>query len=287
MKAIYKKELQSYFHSFLGPLLIGAFLLLLGIYFAVYDLFMGYPYIGYALSSVTFLFLIAIPVLCMKILAEERHQKTDQLILTSPVSVTGIVLGKFLALATIFAIPVGLVSLYPVVMSFFGTVDIGKSYLAVFGFLLYGLASIAVCVFISSLTESQVIAAVLTFVLLFAFYMMNGISSFFSKTSMSTCVTFGLLILAAAIIVYTMIKNVLISAAVGVIGEVILVIVYLLKSSIFEGGIQKVLDIFNLSGHFDNFTNNIFDIKGIVYFLSVIAVCLFLTMQSILKRRWN
>lgn len=182
MKAIYKKELQSYFHSFLGPLFIGAFLLLLGIYFAVYDLFMGYPYIGYALSSVTFLFLIAIPVLCMKILAEERHQKTDQLILTSPVSVTGIVLGKFLALATIFAIPVGLVSLYPVVMSFFGTVDIGKSYLAVFGFLLYGLASIAVCVFISSLTESQVIAAVVSFGVLFFGYIVNGLCSMISST---------------------------------------------------------------------------------------------------------
>ena len=124
-------------------------------------------------------------------------------------------------------------------------------------------------------------------VLLFAFYMMNGISSFFSQTSMSTCVAFGLLILAAAIIIYTMIKNVLISAVIGVIGEVILVIIYVVKSSIFEGGIQKVLDVFNLSGHFDNFTSNIFDIKGIVYFLSVIAVCLFLTTQSILKRRWN
>ena len=182
MKAIYKKELQSCFHSFLGPLFIGAFLLLLGIYFAVYDLFMGYPYIGYALSSVTFLFLIAIPVLCMKILAEERHQKTDQLILTAPVSVTGIVLGKFLALATIFAIPVGLVSLYPVVMSFFGTVDIGKSYLSVFGFLLYGLASIAVCVFISSLTESQVIAAVVSFGVLFFGYIVNGLCSMISST---------------------------------------------------------------------------------------------------------
>ncbi len=182
MKAIYKKELQSYFHSFLGPLFIGAFLLLLGIYFAVYDLFMGYPYIGYALSSVTFLFLIAIPVLCMKILAEERHQKTDQLILTSPVSVTGIVLGKFFALATIFAIPVALVSLYPVVMSFFGTVDIGKSYLAVFGFLLYGLASIAVCVFISSLTESQVIAAVVSFGVLFFGYIVSGLCSMISST---------------------------------------------------------------------------------------------------------
>ena len=95
------------------------------------------------------------------------------------------------------------------------------------------------------------------------------------------------LILVAAIILYTMIKNALISAIAAVIGEVILVVIYVVKSSVFEGGIQKVLNIFNLSGHFDNFTSNIFDIKGIVYFLSVIAVCLFLTMQSISKRRWN
>ena len=117
--------------------------------------------------------------------------------------------------------------------------------------------------------------------------MMNGISSFFSQASMSTAVAFGLLILAAAIIIYTMIKNVLISAVVGIIGEVALVIVYLVKSSIFQGGIQKVLDVFNLSGHYENFTNGVFDITGIVYFISVSAVCLFLTTQSIQKRRWN
>ena len=101
MKAIYKRELQSYFHSFLGALFIGATLILIGIYFSVYNLFMGYPYIGYALSSVVFLFLISIPVLCMRILAEERHQKTDQLILTAPVSVGKIVLGKYFAMAAI------------------------------------------------------------------------------------------------------------------------------------------------------------------------------------------
>ena len=117
--------------------------------------------------------------------------------------------------------------------------------------------------------------------------MMNGISSFFSETAMSTCVTFGILIIALSLMIYSMIKNAVISGAVCVIGEVALIIIYVVKSSIFEGGIQKVLDVFNLSGHFDNFTSNIFDIKGIVYFLSVIAVCLFLTTQSILKRRWN
>ena len=287
MLAIYKRELKSYLTSMVGYLFMFFVLLIAGIYFSAYQLSAAYPKFEYTLNAMTFVFLIAVPILTMRVLAEERKQKTDQLLLTSPVSVSGIVMGKYLALVTIYAIPIAVLATYPLIMSKFGTVAFGSAYTALLGFFLLGSANIAIGVFFSAITESQVIAAVLTFVFLFAFYMMNGISSFFSKTSMSTCVTFGLLILAAAIIVYTMIKNVLISAAVGVIGEVILVIVYLLKSSIFEGGIQKVLDIFNLSGHFDNFTNNIFDIKGIVYFLSVIAVCLFLTMQSILKRRWN
>lgn len=287
MTAIYKRELKSYLTSMVGYLFIFFVLVLTGIYFSAYQLSAAYPKFETTLSAVTFVFLIGVPILTMRVLAEERKQKTDQLLLTAPVSVGNIVTGKYLALVTVYAIPILVLCTYPLIMSKFGTVDFGTAYTAILGFFLLGCANIAIGLFMSALTESQVIAAVLTFVLLFAFYMMNGISSFFSKTSMSTCVTFGLLILAAAIIVYTMIKNVLISAAVGVIGEVILVIVYLLKSGIFEGGIQKVLDIFNLSGHFDNFTNNIFDIKGIVYFLSVIAVCLFLTMQSILKRRWN
>lgn len=287
MTAIYKRDLKSYLTSMVGYLFIFFILVLAGIYFSAYQLSAAYPKFEYTLSAVTFVFLIGVPILTMRVLAEERKQKTDQLLLTAPVSVGNIVIGKYLALVTVYAIPILVMCTYPLIMSKFGTVAFGSAYTAILGFFLLGCANIAIGVFMSALTESQVIAAVLTFVLLFAFYMMNGISSFFSKTSMSTCVTFGLLILAAAIILYTMIKNALISAIAAVIGEVILVVVYVVKSSVFEGGIQKVLNVFNLSGHFDNFTSNIFDIKGIVYFLSVIAVCLFLTMQSISKRRWN
>ena len=287
MTAIYKRELKSYLTSMVGYLFIFFILVLTGIYFSAYQLSAAYPKFEYTLSAVTFVFLIGVPILTMRVLAEERKQKTVQLLLTAPVSVGNIVIGKYLALVTVYAIPILVMCTYPLIMSKFGTVAFGSAYTAILGFFLLGCANIAIGVFMSALTESQVIAAVLTFVLLFAFYMMNGISSFFSKTSMSTCVTFGLLILAAAIILYTMIKNALISAIAAVIGEVILVVIYVVKSSVFEGGIQKVLNIFNLSGHFDNFTSNIFDIKGIVYFLSVIAVCLFLTMQSISKRRWN
>ena len=287
MTAVYKRELRSYITSMTGYLFIFFILLLTGIYFSAYQLDIAYPKFEYTLSAMTFVFLICVPILTMRTLAEERKQKTDQLLLTSPVSVGKIIMGKYLALVTVFAVPMAIICLYPLVMSKFGDISFGTAYTAVLGFFLLGCANLAIGVFISSLTESQVIAAVLTFVLLFAFFMMNGISSFFSEGSLSTCITFGLLILAVSIIIYSMIKNFVISALVCVIGEVILAAVYMINSSFFAGGIQKVLQIFNLSGHFDNFANGIFDINGIVYYLSVIAVCVFLTVQSIVKRRWN
>ena len=287
MTAVYKRELRSYLTSMVGYLFIFFILLLTGIYFSAYQLAAAYPKFEYTLSALTFVFLISVPILTMRVLAEERKQKTDQLLLTAPVSVGQIVLGKYLALVTIFAIPMVIMCFYPLLMSKFGTVSFAGAYTGILGFFLLGCANLAIGVFVSSLTESQVIAAVLTFVFLFAFYMMNGISSFFSQTSMSTAVAFGLLIVAIAIIIYTMIKNVLISVVIGAVGEIALVIVYVVKSSIFQGGIQKVLNVFNLSGHYDNFTKGVFDVTGIVYFISVIAICLFLTMQSIQKRRWN
>ena len=287
MTAIYKRELRSYLTSMIGYIFIFFILLLTGIYFSAYQLSAAYPKFEYTLSALTFVFLISVPILTMRILAEELKQKTDQLLLTSPVSVEKIVMGKYLALVTVFAIPMAIICFYPLLMTKFGTVSLGTAYTAILGFFLLGCANLAVGVFISSLTESQVIAAVLTFILLFAFYMMNGISSFFSEGALSTCITFGLLILAAAIIIYTMIKNLLISAVVCVAGEAVLAVLYVVNSEFFAGGIQKVLQVFNISGHFDNFANGIFDIKGVVYFLSVVAVCVFLTIQSIVKRRWN
>ena len=233
------------------------------------------------------MFLIGVPILSMRVLAEERKQKTDQLLLTAPISVWDIVFGKYLALVAVFAIPVVIMCFYPLIMSKFGTISYASAYTGILGFFLLGCANLAIGVFMSALTESQVIAAVLTFVFLFAFYMMNGISSFFLTDFHVNGSGIRTSDRAIAIIIYTMIKNVLISAVIGVVGEVALVIVYVVKSSIFQGGIQKVLNVFNLSGHYENFTNGVFDVTGIVYFISVVAICLFLTMQSIQKRRWN
>lgn len=182
MFAIYKKELRSYLNSFIGLLFIGVVLFFLGLYYTVYNLLYGYPYYSYVISSTSFLFMIAIPILSMRILSEERHNKTDQLMLTAPVSVGGIVMGKFLALVTIFAIPTVISCVYPFLLKDFGAVQWGDSYLAILAFFLYGVTSIAICLLVSSVTESQVIAAVLSFGVLFLGYMMSSICSIISST---------------------------------------------------------------------------------------------------------
>lgn len=182
MWAIYKRELKSYLHCFIGFLFIAVLLFFSGLYFSVYNLYSGYPYFSYVMSAIVFLFMLCMPVLCMRVLAEERRSRTDQLILTAPVSVGAIVFGKYLALLTIFAVPTLINALYPLVMSLYGTVPMGETYLSVLGFFLYGAACIAVCMFMSALTESQVIAAVLGFVVLFLGYMMNSICNMISTT---------------------------------------------------------------------------------------------------------
>ena len=167
MTAIFKRELKSYLTSMVGYLFIFFVLVLTGIYFSAYQLSGGYSKFETTLSALTFVFLIGVPILSMRVLAEERKQKTDQLLLTAPVSVWDIVFGKYLALVAVFAIPVVIMCVYPLIMSKFGTISYASAYTGILGFFLLGCANLAIGVFMSALTESQVIAAVLTFVFLF------------------------------------------------------------------------------------------------------------------------
>lgn len=185
MTAIYKRELKSFFHSFVGWLFLAATLFMMGIYFTVYNIMSGYPTISYVLQSIVFLFIITIPVLTMRVLAEERKYKTDQLILTAPVTVGRIVLGKYLALVTVLAIPTVIIGLAPIGLMQAGDFQIGISYASLAGFFLYGCLGLAIGLFLSSLTESVVIAAVLTVVVLFLGYIMAGLCSILSGTGTS------------------------------------------------------------------------------------------------------
>ena len=236
MIAIWKREFKSLFHSVIGWLFVAAILALYGLYFFAYNLSVGYPYISYTLNAVTVILLIAVPILTMRSLSEDRRLKIDQLTLTSPVSVGGIVLGKYLAMVSAFTIDIFIMGLTPLLLLKFGTVPLGEAYVALFGFWLYGCASLAVGMVISSLVESQVISAVLTFGALFVSYMMSSITGLISADG-----------------------NLLI----------------------------KVLNCFDLYQPFSNFLNGCLEVTAIVYYLSVIALLLFLTVQSIQKRRWS
>ena len=182
MIAIYKREVRAFFNSFIGWLFLAATLLMLGIFFTVYNIIYGDPNLAYTLQRVVFLFMLAIPILTMRILAEDRKQKTDQLILTAPVTIGKIVLGKYLALLSVYLIPVVIIGITPIILSFYGNFQVGVSYTALLGFLLYGAFALSLGLFVSSLTESIIISAVITFAALFLGYIMSGLCGIISQT---------------------------------------------------------------------------------------------------------
>ena len=287
MLAIYKKELKSYLTSMQGYVFMAFIMLVLGIYFTAYNLNYASPDFGTTLNSVTFVFLIITPILTMRILAEEKRNKTDQLLFTSPVPIWKIVFGKYLGMVTIYLIPVVITLFYPLILAKYGTVSYPMTLTAIVGFFFLGCANIAVGLFLSSITESQVIAAVLTFVVLLCSFVMNGIESFFSQTAMASMLAFAVLAVLIAMVVYQMTKDNILTGITGVVLLGAVVIIYIVKSSLYEGAIQKLLDLLAIANHFDNFVGGILDFSGIVYMLSVICIFIFLTVQSIQKRRWS
>ena len=287
MLAIYKKELKSYLTSMQGYVFMAFIMLVLGIYFTAYNLNYASPDFGTTLNSVTFVFLIITPILTMRILAEEKRNKTDQLLFTSPVPIWKIVFGKYLGMVTIYLIPVVITLFYPLILAKYGTVSYPMTLTAIVGLFFLGCANIAVGLFLSSITESQVIAAVLTFVVLFCSFVMNGIESFFSQTAMASMLAFAVLAVLIAMVVYQMTKDNILTGITGVVLLGAVVIIYIVKSSLYEGAIQKLLDLLAIANHFDNFVGGILDFSGIVYMLSVICIFIFLTVQSIQKRRWS
>lgn len=182
MLAIFKREFKSYFQNVIGWLFVAALLAVYGLYFYVYNLKNGYPYISYDLKGIGFIMMIAVPILTMRSLSDEKKTKTDQLMLTSPVSVGKIVAGKYFAMAAVYTIDIALFALSPLVLSIYGKVALSEAYVALFGYWLYGLSCIAVGLFISSISESVIISAILTFTALFLSYMMQSITGLISSS---------------------------------------------------------------------------------------------------------
>ena len=268
MLAIFKRELRSCFHGMIGAVLTAFMLAATAIYFVALNLGYGLPDFGYyTLYRTIFVLLLYIPVLTMRSFAEERHSRTDQLLLTSPVSVGGIVLGKYFALCVIFALPCLVDAGMILVLKALGAT--GTSTLANFSALLcyylMGCAAIAIGVFLSSLTENQIIAAV-SGVALALFTAIAAVLSVVAGLR-SKSFTLGCLSFAGCCVALTAL--------------------FLLKSSWLTEAFSAVLSALCLFTPFEEFVNSSFSIPTLVYYLTVAAVFLFFTAQGLEKRRWN
>ena len=288
MTAIYKRELKSYFNSMTGYVFIAFFTAFMGIYFMAYNLYSGYPYFSYALNSTMTILLIAVPVLTMKSFAEDKKTKTDQLLLTAPVSVTQIVLGKYFAMVTVFLIPVLISCLCPLIIKANGEAYLLTDYASILAFFLLGCIFIAIGMFISALTESQVIAAVGTFGILFVLCLWSDLISFLPSSEMGTVIGLLIFVTVFALIVWGVTRNWFVAAILEAAGIVSCFIVYIFDSSVFQNGLSAILSKIDIRNAFDNFAyNNIFDVTGLIFYLSMSFIFIFLTVQVLLKRRWS
>ncbi|MCI6054788.1 ABC transporter permease [Dysosmobacter sp.] len=288
MTAIYKREVASYFNSMTGWLFTAVLTVFIGIYFFVYNLFNGYPYFSMSLSYTLFVFMVVVPILTMRSMAEERRSRTDQLLLTAPVSVTGVVMGKYLAMLTVFALPTAIACLCPLIIALNGSSFLLADYGTILAFFLLGAVEIAVGLLVSALTESQLIAAVGTFGILLVLYLWDGLVSF-----LPTSASGSLLGLLAALILVCFLLNALsdnwkITAGTLAVGAAVIAGFYIKDSSAFAGLLPDVLGKFSLITAFDSFaSDHVFDLRGVLLYLSLCALLVFLTVQVVQKRRWN
>jgi ABC-2 type transport system permease protein len=289
MLAVFRRELRAYFTSPIGFIFVGFFLLLSGIFFAAGNLIPANPQYTGLLSSITFVFLIMVPILTMRLLSEDSRQKTDQLLITSPLSVTGIVVGKYLAAVAVFLIALLVTVIYPVIMSFFALLGIAWWEIlgGYIGFLLLGSSFIAVGLFFSSLTDSQIAAAVETFAALLLIWVLDWVAQSVPSDAVSGLVFLALVAAALIAFIFLSTRSAAAAGIAGAVAAAALVLSFVLKRGFYEGLIGQFLSWFSLLKRYNDFTMGVLSLSPIVYYLSFIGAFVFFTVRMIEKRRWS
>lgn len=287
MIAVLKHELRTYFHSLTAYVFGGFLLMFVGIGAMLYNLQAAVSNFEFVLSFGCLVFVVIVPILTMRVIAEERKQKTDQLLYSLPVSTTQVILGKYLALLMVYLLPLCLIALYPLIFSQYGDVYLLTSYGSLFAFFLLGAALIAVGVFISSLTDNQGFAAGIGIaVILFNYYSVS-LAEYTSSTAMGSIIALLVLILVLGLVIRHITRNNALAYWVTMGLITVETIVCWVNVSAFEGLLPKIMETLSLFERFYKFVNGVFDMTGIVYYLTVIVFFLFLSVQSLEKRRYN
>ena len=287
MFAVFSKEFKSYFYSATGYIFLGVFLLFFGMIVSVSNLINLSPDYAGVVDGMKIILLFLVPVLTMRIISEETHQKTDQLLYTSPVGLKDIVIGKYLAASALFLLAVAITFIYPVVLSRFGALEVAKIVGEYFGFILLGFCFIAIGLFISSLTESQVVSAVASLGIFLFLLIMDSVQQILPTTRISGIIFAFIMVIIISAIVYFSTKNITVVIGTSIVGVIIMAAVYILSKTMYEGLVVKFFGWFSLLSRFSNFTAGILSISDIVYYISFTFAFVFLTIRMIEKRRWS
>ena len=300
MKAIYKRELRSYFGSMYGYVYLAFTLCVIGIYVTTNNLLSSTAEMAYTFSDMAFMSIFLIPVLTMRSFAEERRNKTDMFLLSLPIKPVEIVLGKYLAMLTVFGIPVTATAVFGLVLRLFsdGSVllgSIGASLVAGLSYLLLGALLIAICMFISSLTDSVVLAAVGGFAAVLVLYFMDYLVLLVTYLDLwfpeaASLISFIFLVVLCAL--FSLVAGLLSkSAMIGMISAAATIIplsgAYIFLSEHFKGLFAKVLTHLSAFATFSSMTLGAFSISGLIFFASAIFFCVYMTVQTLEKRRWS
>ena len=287
MIAVLKHELRTYFHS-LTAYVFGAFLLVfVGIGAMMYNLQAAVSNFEYVFSFSSLIFVVIVPILTMRVIAEERKQKTDQLLYSLPISTTKVILGKYLALLLVYLLPLCIIAVYPLIFSRYGEVYLITSYGALAAFFIMGAALLALGVFISSLTENQGFAAGIGIAVILFDYFSISLAEYVSSSALGSAIVLMILAMIFGWIFYRLTRNETLSYGISFTLMAVIFVTYFFDNSLYEGLLPNLMKKLSLFDRLDVFINGIFDLTAIVYYLTVIILFLFLSVQSLEKRRYN
>lgn len=287
MTAIYKREIGGYYNTIYGYILGAVMLLFEGVFVWLINISGAYTEVHYTLSYLSFVLLLAVPVLTMRTFAEERRQKTDLLLYSLPLRSGQIVLGKFFAAMTVLLAPMLLILTYPLLLGAFGTVDYLTAYCGILAFIVMMAALVSVGMFISSLTENPAISAGITVAAMLFLYFLDALSGYVSSAAEASLAAFIAASAVVGVVVWLVTRHAVFAGGVTVLLAAASIVGYLFWSSSYSGLFRNFIGQLSIFGRFTTFLDGVFDVSALVYMLSVTVVFLFLTAQSVEKRRWS
>ncbi|NLT38916.1 MAG: ABC transporter permease subunit [Clostridiales bacterium] len=287
MKAILKRELGAYFKGFTGYVYIFFILLFMGILCYMQNVQGRYPSFEYAIGNMSFIYIAAIPILTMRVFSEEKHQKTDQLLYALPFNMNQVVMGKTFAMMTVMVIPVAISCIFPLILSRFGETNLASAYGSIVAFFILGIALASIGIFISALTDNQMMAAGLCFFVMLVNYFVTTLVGYLPTSALSSFISIAVVILAAAFVVWYLTKNTLAAGMFAVVVEGANWIYYSIRPIKYGGLFTDIIKQLSMFSRYDAFIMSEFDLAAIFYYISIAFLFLFFTVQLLEKRRWS